>query len=65
MAFRIYYKHLIEKESGQNISFPFNIRCIIEMFPERDYLISKNNKCSSIKHSYDLNMQSDIPWPLK
>ncbi len=58
MAFRICYKHLIEKEFGQNISFPLNICCIIEMFLERDYLISGNSKCSSIKHFYDLNMQS-------
>ena len=60
-----YYIPLIEKESGQNKSFPFNICCIVEMFPERDYLISGNSKCSSIKHFYDLNMQSEIPWHLE
>ena len=60
-----YYLFAKENETDNEIKIPFNIKCIIEIFPNKNYLYSGNYEWDTIKQLSNFEERSNIPWPLK
>ncbi|NOQ55783.1 MAG: hypothetical protein GQ477_03165 [Nanohaloarchaea archaeon] len=60
-----YHTPAIDYESNKKIKIPFNIKCILEIFPNNNYLDSGKYEWNQIKELFEFEKRTTIPWPLK
>ncbi len=60
-----YHTPAIDSETNKEIKIPTHIKCIIELFPNNNYLYSGKYEWNQIKKLSNFEERSNIPWPLK